>query len=156
MENDLDKIAEDKENNIKVLREFYDKFEPMVEEAFTKMEKKEAEKTGETCPECGSELVIRNGKYGEFTACSNYPTCKYIKKKEAQITEIVDCPKCGGKIIEKRTRKGKTFYGCSNYPKCDVALWYKPTKELCPECNSLLMEKKDKIVCSKCSYLKDN
>ncbi len=152
MESDLDKIADEEMDNIKVLREFYDKFEPCVEEAFDKMEKKEAEKTGETCPECGSDLVIRNGRYGKFTACSNYPACKYIKKEEKTITELADCPKCDGKIVEKRTRKGKFFYGCSNYPKCDFASWYKPTGEKCPKCDSLLVEKKDKVVCSNCEY----
>ncbi len=156
METDLDKIAEEQEDNVKVLREFYNKFEPCVEEAFDKMEKKEAEKTGETCPECGSDLVIRNGKYGKFTACSNYPTCKYIKKEERTIQELADCPKCDGKIVAKRTRKGKYFYGCTNYPKCDYASWYKPTGEKCPECESLLVEKKDKIVCSNCDYEKES
>jgi len=156
METDLDKIAEAEKDNVKVLREFYDKFEPMVEEAFDKMEKKEAEKTGEVCPECGSDLVIRNGRYGSFVACSNYPSCKFIKKDEQKQTEVALCPKCGGKIIEKRTRNGKIFYGCSGYPKCDVALWYKPTGEVCPECASLLMEKKDKTICSNCNYEKGN
>ncbi len=154
METDLDKIAEDKQDNIKVLKEFYNKFEPCVEEAFTKMEKKEAEKTGEICPECGNDLVIRRGRYGEFVACSNYPECKYIKKEEQEHKEIINCPNCEGKIIEKKTRKGKIFYGCSNYPKCKTALWYKPTGELCPECKNMLIEKKDKIVCSNCEYEK--
>lgn len=152
METDLDKIADSEADNVKVLREFYDKFEPCVEEAFDKMEKKEAEKTGETCPECGSDLVIRNGRYGKFTACSNYPTCKYIKKEERVIEELADCPKCDGKIVAKRTRKGKFFYGCTNYPKCDFASWYKPTGEKCPKCGFLLVEKKDKVVCSNCDY----
>ncbi len=155
MENDLDLIAENKQDNIQLLKDFYGKFEPMVEGAFEKMEKKEAEKTGETCPECGSDLVIRNGRFGTFTACSNYPTCKYIKKEEKETIELADCPKCSGKIIEKRTRKGKNFYGCSNYPKCDFASWYKPTGEKCPQCESLLVEKKDKIVCSNCEYEKE-
>ncbi len=155
METDLDKIADEEADNVKVLREFYDKFEPCVEEAFDKMEKKEAEKTGEVCPECGSDLVIRNGKYGRFTACSNYPTCKYIKKEEREIEELADCPKCDGKIVVKRTRKGKFFYGCTNYPKCDFASWYKPTGEKCPNCGSLLVEKKDKVVCSNCEYEKE-
>ncbi len=155
MENDLDLIAENKQDNIRVLKDFYGKFEPMVEGAFEKMEKKEAEKTGEICPECGSDLVIRNGRFGAFTACSNYPTCKYIKKEEKETIELADCPKCEGKIIEKRTRKGKNFYGCSNYPKCDFASWYKPTGEKCPQCESLLVEKKDKIVCSNCEYEKE-
>lgn len=155
METDLDKIADSEADNVKVLREFYDKFEPCVEEAFDKMEKKEAEKTGETCPECGSDLVIRNGRYGKFTACSNYPTCKYIKKEERVVEELADCPKCDGKIVAKRTRKGKFFYGCTNYPKCDFASWYKPTGEKCPKCDSLLVEKKEKVVCSNCEYEKE-
>lgn len=155
METDLDKIADSEADNVKVLREFYDKFEPCVEEAFDKMEKKEAEKTGETCPECGSDLVIRNGRYGKFTACSNYPTCKYIKKEEKVVEELADCPKCDGKIVAKRTRKGKFFYGCTNYPKCDFASWYKPTGEKCPKCDSLLVEKKEKVVCSNCEYEKE-
>ena len=155
MENDLDLIAENKQDNIRVLKDFYGKFEPMVEGAFEKMEKKEAEKTGEICPECGSDLVIRNGRFGAFTACSNYPTCKYIKKEEKETIELADCPKCEGKIIEKRTRKGKNFYGCSNYPKCDFASWYKPMGEKCPQCENLLVEKKDKIVCSNCEYEKE-
>lgn len=155
METDLDKIADSEADNVKVLREFYDKFEPCVEEAFDKMEKKEAEKTGETCPECGSDLVIRNGRYGKFTACSNYPTCKYIKKEERVVENLADCPKCDGKIVAKRTRKGKFFYGCTNYPKCDFASWYKPTGEKCPKCGFLLVEKKDKVVCSNCDYEKE-
>ena len=93
MEEDLDKIAEDKEDNIKVLHLFYDSFEPLVKKAFGEMEKKAPEQTGETCPECGSPLVKRKGKYGEFTACSNNTTCKYIKKEQKEIKEIVKCPK---------------------------------------------------------------
>lgn len=154
MEDDLDKIADDNLDNVKVLREFYDEFEPLVKTAFTEMEKKAPKTTGEMCPECGSELVIRKGKYGEFTACSNYPECKYIKKEEKKIITICKCPKCDGDIIEKKTRRGKIFYGCNNYPKCDTALWDKPTGEKCPECGSLLVEKKDEIKCSKCEYKK--
>ena len=152
MENDLDEIADNKKDNIKVLEEFWNKFEPLVQDAFHNMEKKAPELTGEKCPECGGDLVIRKGKYGEFTACSNYPNCKYIKKEEKKIVELMDCPKCDGKIVEKKTRKGKIFYGCSNYPKCDLATWDKPTGKLCPECKNPLVEKKDKIKCSNCDY----
>ena len=106
METDLDEIAEAKLDNIEVLKDFYNKFEPMVEDAFKNMEKKEAEQTGEMCPECGSPLVFRTGRYGEFVACSNYPECKYIKKEEVQVVEICNCPNCSGKIVEKKSRKG--------------------------------------------------
>ena len=155
MEEDLDKIAEDKEDNIKVLHLFYDSFEPLVKKAFGEMEKKAPEQTGETCPECGSPLVKRKGKYGEFTACSNYPTCKYIKKEQKEIKEIVKCPECGGTIIEKTSKKGKVFYGCNNYPKCKVATWDVPTGEKCPNCGKLLVEKNNKVKCSECDYEKE-
>lgn len=154
MEKDLDEIAEKKEDNIKVLHEFYDSFEPLVKKAFGEMEKKPAEETGEICPECGSPLVIRKGKFGEFTACSNYPTCKYIKKEQKEIKEIVKCPECGGVIIEKTSKRGKVFYGCNNYPKCKVATWDMPTGEKCPKCGKLLVEKNGKIKCSECEYEK--
>ena len=89
------------------------------------------------------------------TACSNYPTCKYIKKEEHEVVELCDCPNCGSKIVEKTTRKGKTFYGCNNYPKCKTAFWDKPTGELCPNCSKLLLETKDgTIKCSECDYEK--
>ena len=133
MEEDLDEIAEGKLVWNNVLDKFWQVFEPRVESAFTDMEKKAPEETGEICPECGNPLVIRKGRYGEFTACSNYPECKYIKKEEKKIVEIMDCPKCNGKIIEKNTRRGKIFYGCNNYPKCDVAFWDKPIGKKCPE-----------------------
>ena len=154
MEHELDEIALEKLDNVKVLKEFYDKFEPLVEVAFKEMEKKAPEKTGETCPECGADLVIRKGRYGAFTACSNYPECKYIKKEEPKIVEIMPCPKCDGKIVLKKTRKGKNFYGCSNYPKCDFASWYEPINEFCPECHNVLVKKGKKIACSNCNYEK--
>lgn len=153
MENDLDKIANHELDNVKVLRDFYNEFEPLVEKAFTDMEKKEATKTGELCPECGSELVIRNGKYGSFTACSNYPACKYIKKDAEEVKKIMDCPKCDGAIVEKKTRRNKIFYGCSNYPKCKLATWYLPVG-ICPECKGLLVQKKEDVTCDECGYKK--
>ncbi len=155
METDLDEIAEGHMIWNKVLDDFYKKFEPMVQDAFKTMEKKAAEETGETCPECGSPLVIRKGKFGEFTACSNYPTCKYIKKEQQEIVEVCDCPKCSGKIVEKRSRKGKIFYGCNNYPKCKTAYWDKPIGRSCPECNEMLTEKNGTVKCSSCDYKED-
>lgn len=158
MEDDLDKIAEGNMEWNKLLSIFYQEFEPKVEVAFKNMEKKAPEETGELCPNCGSPLVIKQSKYGKFTACSNYPTCKYIKsnKEEKEEKEIISCPKCDGKILEKKTKRGKIFYGCSNYPKCDFASWDKPIEEKCPNCNGTLTEKKDKIKCMNCDYERAN
>lgn len=153
MESDLDDIAEAKKDNIKVLHDFYDKFAPIMDDALKNMEKKAPTSTGEQCPECGSDLVIRKGKYGEFIACSNYPTCKYIKKDKKEETEtkiIAECPKCHKDIIERKTRKGKIFYGCSGYPKCDYATWYRPTGELCGKCGNLIVNKNNIDVCEQC------
>lgn len=152
MEKDLDEIADDKKDSVKVLKDFYNSFEPLIDKANNEMEKKQAEETGEMCPNCGSPLVIRNGRFGEFVACSNYPKCKYIKQEEREVKNICKCPKCDGDIVEKRTRRGKIFYGCSNYPKCDAAFWNKPIDRKCPECGNLLTEKGKKIVCSSCDY----
>ena len=150
MENDLDVIADGDLDEVKVLREFYDVFEPEVKKAFGEMERSKPQETGEQCPQCGSNLVLRKGRYGEFVACGNYPECKYIKKEEKSIVEVIECPKCSGKILEKKTKKGKIFYGCSNYPKCDYASWDKPTEKLCENCGSNLVEKKDKLICVNC------
>lgn len=155
METNLDEIAEGKKNCVNVLKEFYDDFEPYVENAFKEMPKKEAEETGENCPECGSPLVYRKGKYGKFIACSNFPKCKYIKQEESAQEEVCDCPNCSGKIVKKRSKRGKIFYGCSNYPKCKTAFWDKPTGERCPKCSGLLLEKGKKIYCGSCDYIKD-
>ena len=154
MEEDLDSIAEGNKVWNEVLKNFYDLFEPRVKNAFSEMEKKAPEETGESCPECGSPLVIRKGKYGSFTACSNYPDCKYIKKEEVKVVEVCDCPNCSGKIVERKSKKGKLFYGCNQYPNCKTAYWDKPTGEKCPECGEMLVDAKNGIKCSKCDYKK--
>ena len=152
MEEDLDKIADGEMIWDKVFINFYGDFETLVEKAFKDMEKEKAKETGEMCPLCGKPLVIRKGKYGEFTACSNYPECKYIKKEIKEQKEICKCPNCEGMIVERKTRKGKIFYGCNNFPKCKTAFWDKPIGKMCPECGSILLEKKDGIACSSCGY----
>ena len=155
METNLDEIALGEEVWYEVIDEFYKKFEPSVKEAFDKLPKKEAEKVGEDCPNCGNPLVIRKGKFGEFVACSNYPTCKYIKTEAKEVKEICKCPNCeDGKIIEKHSKRGKIFYGCDGYPKCQTAYWDIPTGEKCPECGKMLLNKKNVIKCSECDYSK--
>ena len=152
MENDLDKIADGNTIWYEVLKKFYDKFESIINVAFKDMEKVSPKTTGEKCPSCGSDLVIRRGKYGSFTACSNYPECKYIKQEKKEIVEICDCPNCDGKIVLRKTKKGKDFYGCNNFPKCKTAYWDKPVGKKCPNCGDMLTEKNNTIKCCKCDY----
>jgi DNA topoisomerase-1 len=93
----------------------------------------------EKCPQCGNNLVLKHGRFGEFTACSNYPKCKFVKQK----TIGVPCPNCSeGQVVERRSKRGKTFYGCNRYPECDFVAWGKPIAEKCPDCgSSYLVEK---------------
>ena len=156
MEDDLDKISEGKLVWNKTLSDFWKDFEPSIKTAFENMEKKVPVETGENCPNCGHPLVIRKGKYGTFIACSNYPECKYIKQEKKEETEVIDCPHCDGKIIEKKTRKGKIFYGCNHYPDCKTAYWDLPIGQKCPECGEMLVEKNKKIKCSICKYVKED
>ena len=157
MENDLDKIALGDLVWNEMLEKFYKEFEPKVKNAFDNMEKKEAEKTGESCPNCGSDLVIKQSKYGKFVACGNYPECKYIKKSEKKENKVImKCPLCEGDIIERKTKRGKIFYGCSNYPKCKFASWDKPLEKKCPNCSGVLVIKKDKEKCLTCDYEENN
>lgn len=123
MESELDRIAEGEENNVEALQRFVDAFYPLLDEANEKMEKLEIEKVGEACPECGGELVYRNGRYGKFIACNNFPKCRYIrsleerKREEPELTGE-DCPECGSPLVKRKSRFGTYFVGCSSYPKC--------------------------------------
>ncbi len=122
MESDLDLIAEAKKEQLDVIDNFYHKLEDLLVYAEEHMEKIEAEKTGELCPECQSDLVIRKGRYGDFVACSNFPKCRYIKQDEDKIHGT--CPECDeGQVVEKKTKRNKIFYGCNNFPKCKYAEW---------------------------------
>lgn len=124
MESDLDKVAEGEEDNVEMLRDFYNELTPLVANAYEKMEKKEPEKVGESCPECGQDLVIREGRYGKFISCSGYPNCKYTRKidngeqKEEPVKTGENCPECGSELIRRKSRYGNYFIGCSNFPKC--------------------------------------
>ncbi|WP_295771154.1 topoisomerase DNA-binding C4 zinc finger domain-containing protein, partial [uncultured Holdemania sp.] len=123
METELDEIAEGGRDHVQSLKEFYDKFEPLVDNAYQNMEKMEPEKIGELCPDCGGELVIRQGRFGKFISCLNYPQCKYTRKIEAPEKEKPEptgkiCPECGGELLKRKSRYGNYFLGCSNFPKC--------------------------------------
>ena len=123
MENELDEIAEGKLDNVAALHRFYDEFEPLVENAYKTMEKKQPEKVGRLCPDCGGELVYRLGRYGKFISCSNYPQCTYVERIQDPNAYVPTptgkyCPKCGGELLRRKSRYGTFFLGCSNYPKC--------------------------------------
>lgn len=105
------------------------------------------EKTDEKCEKCGQPMIIKMGKFGKFLACSGYPDCKNTKPLEGDLN--VKCPTCGGNVVQRRSKRGKIFYGCSNYPKCNFVLWSKPDGKKCPKCKSLMVAgPKDKAVCS--------
>jgi len=151
MEEDLDEIAQKEKKWVKVCKDFYTPFEKNLEKKYKEVSKKDiTEKpTDKKCPKCKSPLIIRIGKFGKFYACSAFPKCRYTEPLEENVLDI-KCPKCKtGKITEKRTKKGKIFYGCDQYPKCNHAVWDKPTGDKCAECNSLLIETKRKQI--KCS-----
>ena len=152
MEDELDKIAAGKQAWADVISEFYTPFSRELENAKKHMPKTqiEPEKVGRTCPEDGGELVFRNGKFGKFISCNNFPKCRYTEPWLEKIG--VTCPTCGiGEVIEKRSKKGRKFFGCSRYPDCDFTSWDKPTGKACPNCGGVLVEKANKaIVCTNC------
>jgi len=122
MESRLDQIAEDKLDNIKELRRFYDAFQPLVDSAYEQMEKVKPEATGEKCPNCGGDVVIRNGRFGKFKSCVNFPTCRWhesLTKKEDPEDTGRTCPRCGKPLLKRKSRYGSYFIGCSGYPECD-------------------------------------
>ena len=173
LEEKLDEIALDKADWQKVLSDFYYPFMEKISAGKTGIKSlKTATPIGEKCPECGSELVLRKGRYGEFIACSNFPKCKYSrnvakdseKSNEPGVTTAakpkrelkkldVPCPKCGGEIVERFSRRGK-FYGCANYPKCDFISSYEPVAQKCDECGGDMIKKELKKgtfhECAKC------
>lgn len=144
MESKLDEIEEGDIQWKDVVGEFYEPLREAIKEANEKIEKINMdEETDEICEECGSNMVIKYGRFGKFMACKNYPECKNTKPLVNKIG--VKCPKCkDGEIILRKSKKGKAFYGCSNYPECDFISWNKPTGEVCKECGSYMVEKRTK------------
>ena len=161
MESDLDSIEEGKNDWTQTLTDFYGDFAKTLEKAKEDMKDVkitlEEDKTDEICDKCGKPMVVKHGRFGRFIACSGYPECKNIKKIVDEIG--VNCPKCGGKVIKRKSKRGRIFYGCANYPQCDFVSWDEPTQEKCPQCGKILFKKNTKnpkIYCSdkECGYEK--
>ena len=141
LEEQLDKIAEGDVVWQKVIDDFYSNFRVDLEKAESEIKemKIEDEVTDEICEKCGKNMVIKHGRYGKFLACPGYPDCKNTK---AIVEEIgVDCPDCGGNIIKRKSKRGRLFYGCSNFPDCNFMTWEEPIKDKCPECEGLMVKK---------------
>jgi len=139
MEGDLDRIATGEQNWVETISEFYTPFSKQVARAEAEMPEMNTgpELIGRACPECGHELMIRWGRYGKFISCSNFPACRHTEPWLEKIG--VHCPKDGGEIVERKTRKGRPFYGCMNYPTCDFTSWKQPLPTPCPVCGGLLV-----------------
>lgn len=161
MESDLDSIEEGKNNWTQTLTDFYGDFAKTLEKAKEDMKDVkitlEEDKTDEICDKCGKPMVVKHGRFGRFIACSGYPECKNIKKIVDEIG--VSCPKCGGSVIKRKSKRGRIFYGCTNYPQCDFVSWDEPTQGKCPQCGKILFKKNTKnpkIYCSdkECGYEK--
>ena len=143
METRLDEIEEGKVDWKQVLREFYPGFEKTLKQAEKTIEKVEIhdEPSNEICEKCGSRMVYRVGRFGKFLACPNFPDCRNTKPVLNYIN--VKCPKCGGRLLEKMSKKNRRFYGCENYPTCDFVSWEMPVEEKCPKCGSYMTMKRN-------------
>jgi DNA topoisomerase I len=151
MEEDLDKIAEGEMTWTDAMREFYTPFAEDVKKAQAEMPvtKSGPEPIGRNCPTCGKELVIRYGRFGKFISCSGFPECRYTEPWLLKIG--VTCPKDGGDLVERKTRKGRTFFGCVNYPNCDYTSWKRPLAKPCPKCSGMLViANKREAQCANC------
>lgn len=139
MESDLDNVAAGEQDWVDVIKAFYDPFAFAVQHAQADMPvtKSEPESIGRLCPDCGKELVIRYGRYGKFISCSGFPDCRYTETLLEKIGVL--CPKDKGDIVERKTRKGRVFFGCANYPTCDFTSWKRPLPFPCPNCQGLLV-----------------
>ncbi|RAQ95177.1 type I DNA topoisomerase [Thermogemmatispora tikiterensis] len=140
MEQKLDNVEEGRQSWTEFLRDFYETFKEMVARAEAEMNRvqKPVEELDELCPECGRKLVIRSGRFGRFISCSGFPECRYGRSFVNKTGAL--CPQCGGDLVERKTRQTKrTFYGCSNYPTCNFAIWERPVPEPCPRCGGLMV-----------------
>ncbi len=151
MEAELDEVADGEREWVTVLQEFWEPFSRDLKAAEAEMPQMntEPELAGRDCPTCGKPLLIRWGRFGKFIGCSNFPECRFTEPILEKIG--VTCPKCGGDLVERRTRKGRTFYGCANYPTCDFTSWKRPLPAPCPHCGGLLVTaNKNHAQCTVC------
>src|SRR5438270_3825335 len=140
MERKLDDVEEGRQSWTEFLRSFYGDFKVTMEKAEAEMNRvqKPVEEMDEVCPECGRNLVIRTGRFGRFISCSGFPECRYRRSFMNKTGAL--CPQCGGDLVERKTRqKKRIFYGCSNYPTCNFAIWERPVPDLCPNCGGLMV-----------------
>lgn len=154
MEDDLDEIADQKKQWVDVVRNFYTPFDKTLQNAKEGIArvKMADELTTEVCEKCGKPLAIKVGRFGKFLACTGYPECKFTKRY--QIKTGVKCPECGSELIQRLNKKGKNFYGCSNYPNCTFATSARPLPQPCPKCGGLITEyRENRTRCLKCRYL---
>ncbi|MEQ7053896.1 type I DNA topoisomerase [Paenibacillus alvei] len=157
MEEDLDHVGEGQQDWVKVLADFYESFEKrlLVAEEEMKEIEIEDEVSDEICEKCGRHFVYKMGRFGKFLACSGFPDCRNTRPivKDTGVT----CPKCHeGKLVERRSKKGRVFYGCDRYPECDNVMWDRPSAKPCPSCGSLMIEKRSKqgtkLICTSCDH----
>ena len=155
VESELDQVEEGDLGWTDLLSGFYGDFKRSLSEAEKAMEKVERPvvEIGEACPECGSPLVVKHGRFGEFISCSGYPACTYSRPLQKKVG--VACPRCGGDIVERKSRRGKVFYGCGTFPACNFALWDKPVPEPCAECGGVVASAtrgKPRLYCTECGH----
>ncbi|WP_322797965.1 type I DNA topoisomerase [Thermoflexus sp.] len=151
MEEDLDRIAAGEVDWVEVLRQFYGPFEQRLQVALAGIQKisLDHEVLDEQCPECGAPLQIRYGRFGKFVGCTRFPECRYARPFYNKLG--VPCPQCGGELLEKKTKRGRTFYGCSNWPTCNFTTWKRPLTVRCPHCGGLLVQDdRENARCLKC------
>ena len=148
MEADLDKIDSGEKNYIDMIRLYYDDFEEPLEKAKKEMQgvkiKLKEEESDVVCEKCGRNMVVKVGRYGKFLACPGFPECRNTKPLIYKTS--AKCPKCGGDVIEKKTKRGTPFYSCSNYPECDFYTWDAPSDEVCPKCGKSLFRRKGNVL----------
>ncbi len=155
LEEKLDEVAEGQGNWKDIMRSFYPEFRNMVAKADEELDKIEVadELADEYCPLCNRQLVVKYGPHGKFLACPGFPECKFTKPYLEKID--VKCPKCGKEIVVRRSKKGRLFYGCEDYPNCDFMSWARPSAEKCPQCGKMLYVKGNKLTCAdeKCGFI---